>query len=97
MFRWLLRRFSDDTIRQECERRDIPRYEEPIDTLQELEDTQGNIYAWNVDNEEKRNRWLDAMARYQEQNGEFEAIHFVLTNSEELHRFTKDDLEPYLD
>jgi len=131
MFQWVLNRFSDDTLIQECnnrdfdesqldrvngaltersliqdaprqfileicDERDIPRFQEPVDRLDELEDTKGNIYAWNVDGEEKRDRWLKALAEYQETNGEFKSVHFVLTDSEELHRLDKDDLEPYL-
>jgi len=87
---------TDREIQAECEKRDIPRFQEPLEKVNELEDTKGNIYAWEVDSEEKRDRWLKALAEYQETNGEFKSVHFVLTDSEELHRLDKDDLEPYL-
>jgi len=96
MFQWLLTLFSDETITQEADNRDIPRFQEPVDELKELEDTKGNIFAWHVDSEEKRDRWLKALAEYQETNGEFQSVHFVLTDSEELHRLDRDDIEPYL-
>lgn len=96
MFRWLLGLFDDDTLRAACERRGIDRYQDPVDRLEELPDERGTVYAWQVENTERQRSWLSTLAEYQDRYGEFDALHVVITDREELHRLNAEELEAYL-
>jgi len=73
----------------------LPAYKEPVKELTELEDSQEAIYVWEVPEEPNRN----ALMRAFEQNnvGDMQALHIVLTDKEQLTQFGPDDLRPYVD
>ena len=87
---------SDTVLLRECENRDLPRYEDPIDRLEKLPDERGTAYVWRVETDERKEKWLETLTEYQKNFGEFEALHIVVTDSEELWRLDRNELEGYL-
>jgi len=86
---------DDETKRELTDELELPAYENPVKGLHELEDSQEAIYVWEVPEEPNRN----ALMRAFEQNnvGDMQALHIVLTDKEELTQFGPDDLRPYVD
>jgi len=86
---------DDETKRELADELDLPAYENPVQTLTELEDSPESIYVWEVPEEPNRNALMQAF----EQNnvGDMQALHIVLTDKEQLTQFGPDDLRPYVD
>ena len=86
---------DDETKRELTDELDLPAYENPVNKLTELEDSQEAIYVWEVPEEPNRNALMQAF----EQNnvGDMQALHIVLTDKEQLTEFGPDDLRPYVD
>ena len=89
---WLARRLPDDVIADEAERRDMPRYKDPVDELEQLDDDPHRVYVWEVSSEERAEGWIKSLEEYRDKHGGFDAIHFVLTDEEDIHRFSRDEL-----
>lgn len=94
--RGLLPGVSNARLKEVCEERNIPRYQDPVEELDTLPDERGRVYVWSAENPETRRSWLDTLAEYQDFNGEFDALHIVVTDEMELHRLERHELEAYL-
>jgi len=94
MFRWVLGLFSDDSLKQACNKRDITRLKDPIQELREIDDEKGRIYVWEVDSEKKRETWLKALDKAGVSS--FESVHIVITDTDELFELSRTELEPYI-
>ena len=97
LHRSVLDEFDDETLIQECDRRDIPRYQDPVESLQSLKDDPDIVYVWKVKDEAHRNQMIEIIEKHEHKHGEFEAIHAVTVEGEkELWRLEKQELEGYL-
>ena len=88
---------STDALKQECDMRNIPRYQDPVESLQSLKDDPDIVYVWKVKDEAHRNQMIEIIENHEHKHGEFEAIHAVTVEGEkELWRLEKQELEGYL-
>ena len=88
---------DDDNLLAECETRDIPRYQDPVETIQSLEDDQNAVYVWKVEDEQARRNMMQILETHQDEYGGFDALHAVTVNGEsELWQLEKEELEGYL-
>lgn len=88
---------SADALKEECDKRNIPRYQDPVESLQSLKDDPEIVYVWKVKDEAHRNQMIEIIENHEHKHGEFEAIHAVTVEGEkELWRLEKEELEGYL-
>jgi hypothetical protein len=84
-----------DSRRELADKLDLPAYQSPVETLQELPDDPEAIYAWTVESEGRATALLSAL---QEQGVEdMDALHVVLTDDEELAELSYEDIRAYID
>jgi len=72
---------------------DLPAYQDPVKALHTLDDFEDRIYVWETKTEREKEqllRWFDRA------NFDPKALHFVLSELEELREYDEQELKPYL-
>jgi hypothetical protein len=72
---------------------DLPAYKDPVDELHTLPDDENRIYVWQVETEREKEqvlRW------FEQAKADPQALHFVLSELEELREYDEQELKPYL-
>ena len=87
---------GETAIQEACEVLDIPRWQQPVEALETLADESGRVYVWQVESEADRQGMLRKLDAYEDEHGEFKAIHAVITDESELYQLNKHQVEAYL-
>ena len=72
---------------------DLPAFKDPVEAFHDLPDEKGRIYVWEAKTEQGRTQLLRG---FDHANVEPEALHFIVTELEDLREIDEQELKPYL-